>query len=89
MEAPVIAKRLEKASGENTHLVILLTFKTRNMKLTFARLSSCMCPLGYDGQFCEVDVDDCVDNKCENGTICVDGVGNYTCVCPHPFSGTY
>lgn len=59
------------------------------MKLTFARLSSCMCPLGYDGQYCEVDVDDCVDNKCENGTICVDGVGNYTCVCPHPFSGTY
>ncbi len=50
-------------------------------------VSSCWCPVGFAGQFCEVDVDDCVENNCENGTICVDGVGNYSCVCPHPFSG--
>uniref|UniRef100_A0A669CGL2 Slit homolog 1b (Drosophila) n=1 Tax=Oreochromis niloticus TaxID=8128 RepID=A0A669CGL2_ORENI len=43
---------------------------------------SCACAFGFHGTFCEVNVDDCEDHGCENGATCVDGVGNYTCLCP-------
>ena len=40
-----------------------------------------MCPMGYDGDMCEINVDDCVDNPCLNNSSCVDGVNSHTCVC--------
>ena len=42
---------------------------------------TCMCPMGYDGDLCEINVDDCIDNPCLNNSSCVDGVNCYTCVC--------
>ena len=41
----------------------------------------CMCPMSYDGDLCEINVDDCIDNPCLNNGSCVDGVNSYTCVC--------
>uniref|UniRef100_A0A8C6TXW4 Slit homolog 3 (Drosophila) n=1 Tax=Neogobius melanostomus TaxID=47308 RepID=A0A8C6TXW4_9GOBI len=43
---------------------------------------SCVCPPGFEGLRCEMNPDDCEDNDCENNSTCVDGVNNYTCVCP-------
>ncbi|MEQ2253646.1 hypothetical protein ILYODFUR_034452, partial [Ilyodon furcidens] len=43
---------------------------------------SCVCPPGFEGQRCEINPDDCEDNDCENNSTCIDGVNNYTCVCP-------
>ena len=40
-----------------------------------------MCPMGYDGDMCEINVDDCVDNPCLNNGSCVDGVNSHTCMC--------
>ena len=40
----------------------------------------CMCPMGYDGDVCEMNVDDCV-NPCLNNGNCVDEFNSYTCVC--------
>ena len=37
--------------------------------------------MGYDGDMCEINVDDCVDNPCLNNSSCVDGVNSHTCVC--------
>ncbi|KAF7646065.1 hypothetical protein LDENG_00194150 [Lucifuga dentata] len=34
-------------------------------------------------------MDDCQDHGCENGATCVDGVGNYTCLCPPHFTGLF
>jgi hypothetical protein len=48
---------------------------------------SCSCPLGFEGQRCEVNPDDCEDNDCENNSTCVDGVNNYACVCPPNYTG--
>uniref|UniRef100_A0A3P8WYX9 Slit homolog 1b (Drosophila) n=1 Tax=Cynoglossus semilaevis TaxID=244447 RepID=A0A3P8WYX9_CYNSE len=48
---------------------------------------SCACAYGFHGMFCEVNVDDCPDHGCENGATCVDGVGNYTCLCPPNYTG--
>ena len=39
----------------------------------------CMCPMGYDGDLCEINVDGCIDNPCLNNDSCVDGVNSYTC----------
>ncbi|XP_071360831.1 slit homolog 1b [Trachinotus anak] len=50
---------------------------------------SCACAFGFHGTFCEVNVDDCEDHGCENGATCVDGVGNYTCLCPPKYTGLF
>uniref|UniRef100_A0A8C4DY73 Slit homolog 1 protein n=1 Tax=Dicentrarchus labrax TaxID=13489 RepID=A0A8C4DY73_DICLA len=50
---------------------------------------SCACAFGFHGTFCEVNVDDCQDHGCENGATCVDGVGNYTCLCPPNYIGLF
>uniref|UniRef100_A0A3B4YZ18 Slit guidance ligand 1 n=1 Tax=Seriola lalandi dorsalis TaxID=1841481 RepID=A0A3B4YZ18_SERLL len=49
----------------------------------------CACAFGFHGTFCEVNVDDCQDHGCENGATCVDGVGNYTCLCPPKYTGLF
>ena len=36
---------------------------------------------GFTGENCEVNIDDCVNNVCQNGGTCVDGVNTYTCTC--------
>lgn len=46
---------------------------------------ACLCPRGYVGQRCEVDVDVCLEDPqrlplCFNGGTCQDGPGaNFTC----------
>uniref|UniRef100_A0AAQ5XFC5 Slit homolog 1 protein n=1 Tax=Amphiprion ocellaris TaxID=80972 RepID=A0AAQ5XFC5_AMPOC len=50
---------------------------------------SCACAFGFHGTFCEVNVDDCEAHGCENGATCVDGVGNYTCLCPPNYTGLF
>ncbi|KAA8588676.1 hypothetical protein FQN60_010021 [Etheostoma spectabile] len=42
---------------------------------------------GFEGQRCETNPDDCEDNDCENNSTCIDGVNNYTCVCPPNYTG--
>ena len=35
---------------------------------------------GFEGEFCEENIDDCVDINCNNGT-CIDGVESHHCIC--------
>ncbi|XP_073503059.1 slit homolog 2 protein isoform X3 [Phyllobates terribilis] len=46
----------------------------------------CTCPDGFEGENCEVNIDDCEDNDCENNSTCVDGINNYTCLCPPEYT---
>ena len=43
----------------------------------------CMCAAGFGGPVCEINYDDCITAPtCANGATCVDGINNFTCVCP-------
>ncbi|KAH0616282.1 hypothetical protein JD844_027288 [Phrynosoma platyrhinos] len=46
----------------------------------------CACPDGFEGENCEVNIDDCEDNDCENNSTCIDGINNYTCLCPPEYT---
>ena len=49
----------------------------------------CVCPAGFRGSQCEVNIDDCDKNPCAHGGKCVDGVNSFTCECPQdsPWTG--
>lgn len=48
----------------------------------------CKCTKGYDGDFCENNIDDCKQNDCEHGATCVDGINSYTCSCAPGYNGS-
>ena len=45
--------------------------------------------LGFTGTNCEINIDDCDGNVCQNGGTCVDGINTYTCKCPPNWTGRY
>lgn len=49
----------------------------------------CDCALGFDGVHCEINVDECSDNKCDKtGTeSCRDAVNDFKCVCKPGYTG--
>lgn len=63
---------------------------------------NCLCPPGYSGDRCEVDVDACsedflltdrkflnITRHCENGGLCIDGPGEeYSCRCGRGYTGS-
>lgn len=57
------------------------------LSLFFPLLFRCICADGFEGESCEINVDDCEDNDCENNSTCVDGINNYTCLCPPEYTG--
>uniref|UniRef100_A0A8C0J1G3 von Willebrand factor D and EGF domain-containing protein n=1 Tax=Chelonoidis abingdonii TaxID=106734 RepID=A0A8C0J1G3_CHEAB len=46
----------------------------------------CICPSGFDGNFCQENINDCKPNSCGSG-MCVDSVDSYTCKCPAGLKG--
>ncbi|XP_078492109.1 protein jagged-1b [Ciona intestinalis] len=49
----------------------------------------CRCDLGFEGEHCELNVDDCVNSRCNNGATCVDQLNAYTCICAYGWEGRY
>ncbi|NP_001266228.1 neurogenic locus notch homolog precursor [Amphimedon queenslandica] len=47
---------------------------------------TCICPLGWGGPDCTLDVDECSTNPCQNG-VCINTDGNYTCTCASGYIG--
>ncbi|KAJ8300258.1 hypothetical protein KUTeg_021777 [Tegillarca granosa] len=42
---------------------------------------NCTCPLGFDGNTCQNNINDCIGVTCTPPLVCHDGINNYTCAC--------
>ncbi|KAM9017786.1 protein eyes shut homolog [Ara ararauna] len=51
--------------------------------------SHCACALGWKGQTCLENINDCEVNQCQHGATCEDGVNEYRCICPLGYTGTF
>eukprot|EP01050_Picozoa_sp_SAG11_P003973 SAG11_NODE_240_length_11781_cov_78.887690_2_plen_198_part_00 len=49
----------------------------------------CTCRLGWEGQNCEVQIDECDSLPCQSGGTCVEGVASFVCVCVEGYAGLY
>ena len=47
---------------------------------------TCSCDLGYTGQKCETNIDDCENRNCSGNGVCVDGVNSFSCECVSSFN---
>ena len=47
----------------------------------------CTCALGWHGDVCDTETDECGSNPCTNGGTCTDGDNAYTCACDAGHSG--
>ncbi|VDN51708.1 unnamed protein product [Dracunculus medinensis] len=48
----------------------------------------CKCQSGYSGEFCEIKIDKCADNKCKHGQ-CISNAVKYSCLCDPGFTGEF
>lgn len=48
---------------------------------------TCSCLAGFTGRRCQIDVDECASNPCQNGGTCKDGINSFTCQCPPGYTG--
>ncbi|KIH43878.1 EGF-like domain protein, partial [Ancylostoma duodenale] len=53
----------------------------------FAR--RCICDEGWTGENCEVNIDDCASQPCQNGGTCTDEVAGFSCSCPAGYRGVH
>ena len=43
--------------------------------------------IGYQGERCATEINECTSNPCRNNASCLNKIGRYVCVCPKNFFG--
>ena len=51
------------------------------------RTYTCSCRIGFTGEFCSTNIDDCEGINCLAGQLCFDEIDNYECRCPDGYTG--
>lgn len=47
----------------------------------------CSCRVGFTGQRCEININDCASNPCANGGTCYDRINDFVCSCAPGYEG--
>jgi len=47
----------------------------------------CVCVNGYEGPYCESEINECLSDPCQNGGTCIDLFDAYLCECTEFFLG--
>ncbi len=50
-------------------------------------IGNCDCEAGYDGRLCELEIDECDPDPCQNGGTCTDLLADYECACIDDYIG--
>ncbi|KAI0220854.1 Protein slit [Lamellibrachia satsuma] len=57
--------------------------------MVYHDITCCQCPVGFEGDRCETNIDDCLGHHCQNNATCVDLVDKYSCTCQSAFTGAH
>lgn len=69
-----------RVASERLFMKLMVTFPVGKYKTAYDIFSLILC---------FIDVDDCLSSDCASGTTCVDGINQYTCICPEGFTGKH
>ncbi|KAM9385652.1 sushi, nidogen and EGF-like domain-containing protein 1 [Pholidichthys leucotaenia] len=50
---------------------------------------TCSCLAGFTGRRCQINVDECSSNPCQNGGTCKDQINGFICQCPPGYTGVH
>ncbi|CAG5861826.1 unnamed protein product [Menidia menidia] len=50
---------------------------------------TCSCLAGFTGRRCQIDVDECASNPCQNEGTCKDQINSFTCECRPGYTGIH
>ncbi|XP_078349853.1 uncharacterized protein LOC144634690 [Oculina patagonica] len=77
-------------SGRNIQLRKTLTSVNIKENCTLDNQLGCpakVCPAGFTGDYCEVNIDDCAGALCDHYSTCIDLINNYSCSCGPRWTG--